>query len=174
MTLSGSEFTLRRPEPRDAKYLYAYRNDREVTQFLGGFSKSCSMQDICEWIEYHRTRTDEVVWVIAAKNDDTCLGHVGLYKIDHRVRCAEFAISIGNKDLWGKGMGEQIAQVVISYGFQQLNLHRIHLTVLATNARAIRLYEKLGFKTEGCIRHGQFRDGRYVDVMIMGLLEEET
>ena len=174
MTLYHNEFTLRRPEPRDAENLYKYQNDWEVTQLLGGFSKNRSMQDIYEWIEFHRTRTDEIVWVIAAKSDDTCLGHVGLYQIDHRVRSAEFAISIGNKDWWGKGLGGQIAQLVIRYGFRQLNLHRIHITVLATNLRSIRMCEKVGFKTEGCIRHGQFRDGQYVDVLIMGLLEEEV
>jgi RimJ/RimL family protein N-acetyltransferase len=66
-----------------------------------------------------------------------------------------------------------VTYAVIDYGFCHLNLHRVHLTVLKTNDRAISLYEKLGFKTEGILRDEQFRDGRYVDVIVMGILENE-
>jgi len=164
---------LRRPESKDAEFLYEFRNNWEVIKFLGGFSKGYAIKDIYDWIEYHRGKNDEIIWTIAEKEADACLGHVGLYKIDHRVRSAEFAIMIGNMDWWGKGIGEKTTIAVIDYGFKQLNLHRVYLSVLKTNDRAIALYEKLGFKTEGVLRDEQFRDGRYVDVVIMGVLESE-
>lgn len=173
MKLILKEVVLRRPEVKDVEKLYVYRNDWDMIQFLGGFSTGYSMQDLHEWIEFHRTRTDEILWIIAEKNSDLCLGHVGLYKIDHRVRIAEFAILLGDKTWWGKGVGKHVSRAVIDYGFRQLNLHRIQLTVLATNQRAIHLYESLGFRQEGIIRHGQFRDEQYVDIVMMGLLEDE-
>ena len=164
---------LRRPEPKDAEFLYEYRNDWEVIQGLGGFSTGYAIKDIHDWIEYHRNKRDEIIWTIAEKDADTCLGHVGLYKIDHRVRSAEFAIMLGNKEWWGKGVGKRTTHAVVDYSFRQLNLHRVYLTVLKTNECAITLYEKLGFKTEGILRDEQFRDGRYVDVAVMGILEHE-
>ena len=97
MTISPEQIVLRRPEPEDVEQLYVYRNDREVTDLLGGFSLGYSKQDILDWIEFHRTCKNEVVYVIAECETNRCLGHVGLYKIDHRVRSAEFGILIGER-----------------------------------------------------------------------------
>lgn len=173
MLMVSSSVTLRRPEPKDAAQLFIYRNDWEVTQFLGGFSMGYAPEDLKEWVERHRKLTNEVIWIIAEKSTDLCLGHVGLYNIDHRVRKAEFAILIGDKTQWGKGLGTQVSKSVINYGFEQLNLHRIELDVVSNNPRAVQLYEKLGFRHEGIRRDAQFRDGLYVDVINMGLLEHE-
>jgi [ribosomal protein S5]-alanine N-acetyltransferase len=173
MKIVLEEVVLRRPEPRDAEQFYAYRNDWDVIRCLGGFSTGYSIKDIHEWIEFHRGKRDEIIWTIAEKESDLCIGHVGLYNIDHRVRSAEFAIMIGDKEWWGKGAGKKVTQAVVDYGFRQLNLHRVYLTVLKTNDRATALYEKLGFATEGVLRDEQFRDRRYIDVIVMGILEHE-
>ena len=173
MRMFLDKVVLRRPERRDVESLYEYRNDSEIVCLLGGFSKGYSTKDIEDWIELHRTRDDEIVWVIVEKESDKCVGHVGLYNIDHRVQCAEFAIVIGDKTCWGKGFGKQVSRSVIEYGFKQLNLHRIKLTVLATNVRAVKFYEKIGFRKEGTLRHEQYRDNHYVDVLMMGMLENE-
>lgn len=164
---------LRRPEPKDSSQLYVFRNDWEVIQSLGGFSTGYSLRDVEEWIEFHRKSANEIIWVIADKNQDLCLGHVGLYNIDYRVRKADFAILIGDKSVWGKGLGKSASQAVLDYGFDQVNLHRIELQVLANNVRAIHLYKKLGFTQEGILRDAQFRNSRHIDVITMSILEHE-
>ena len=164
---------LRRPELVDLDALYTQKNDPDVASLLGGFSKGYSRQDIVEWIDRHRRAGDEALWVIADADSDRCLGHVGLYQIDHRARRAEFAIMIGAKDAWGRGIGRQVSAYVVRYGFEFLNLNRIELTVLATNARAIALYEKLGFQREGVLREAQYKAARYVDVVLMAILRDE-
>lgn len=164
---------LRRPEPRDIEALYQQKNDPEVAALLGGFSMGYARQDISDWIERHRKRADEAVWVMADAETDRCLGHVGLYQIDNRVRTAEFAIMLGDKDSWGRGIGKRATRFAISYGFAWLNLNRIHLSYIASNARAGRLYEGLGFKQEGVLRQAQFKDGRFLDVILMSLLRSE-
>ena len=129
--------------------------------------------DLAEWLETHRRQTDEVLWASTAREDDRCIGHAGLYRIDHRVRKAEYAILIGDANYLGKGIGQEVSEAVIRYGFEQLNLHKIFLEVLATNERAVRLYRRLRVVLEGVSRHDQFRDGHYVDVIRMSLLEGE-
>jgi RimJ/RimL family protein N-acetyltransferase len=54
-----------------------------------------------------------------------------------------------------------------------MNLHRVELEVFDYNSRAIRCYEKCGFKLEGRRREAMFRDGRYHDALIMAILREE-
>lgn len=164
---------LRKPEPKDIEDLYKQKNDPEVADLLVGFSAGYSRSDIADWIEYHRSRKDEIIWVIANSEYDRCIGHVGLYQIDHRIRSAEFGIMIGDKAFWGRKLGPQITRFVIKYAFSMLNLNRIHLTVLNTNKRALNLYRTLGFHEEGLMRQAQFKNGSYIDIVIMSLLREE-
>jgi len=164
---------LRRPEPRDADALVAQKNDPEVALQLGGFSRGYSHADVVEWVERHRKAADEALWVIAEAANDRCLGHVGLYRIDHRVRSAEFAIMIGDRQVQGRGLGKLVTRAVLAYGFEMLNLNRIDLNFLATNVRARHLYEGLGFKHEGTLRQAQFKSGKYVDVEVMSILRDE-
>jgi ribosomal-protein-alanine N-acetyltransferase len=164
---------LRRPEPADLDALYAQKNDPEIAGLLGGFTTGYSRQDLKEWLEYHRQRQDEVLWAIVRPEDNACIGHVGLYQIDNRVRAAELAILIGDSTAWGKGVGRNCTKFVVEYGFCELNLNRIHLSVLSTNERAIRLYRGLGFREEGRLRQAQYKRGQYLDVLLMALLREE-
>ncbi len=173
MILETRRFILRCPEPTDAERIYEYRNNPEVVRFLGGFSPAMSMKSVHEWIEYHRNRNDDIVWIIADKKDNLCLGHLGLYKLNHRLQLAEFAICIGIQEAWGKGVGKEVTSAVMAYGFNELHLEQIRLDVLETNHRAIRLYENIGFQHDGRLRRNQFRDGRYVDSLIMSLLKCE-
>ena len=164
---------LRKPEPKDIESLYQQKNDPELAGFLGGFSAGYSHADIAEWIERHRSREDEVLWIIADPDEDRCLGHVGLYKIDHRVRSAEYAILLGDKSWHGRGIGKAVTRFVVDYGFSMLNLNRIALSVLASNQRARRLYAASGFQEEGALRQAQYKDDAYQDMVLMALLREE-
>lgn len=173
MNYCVGDVVLRRPEPKDLNALYVYKNDPEIALMLGGFTTGYSMQDLEEWLEYHRRCKDEVVWVIAQQRDDRCIGHVGLYNIDLRVRSAEFGILLGDRETWGKGIGRACTKFVLEIGFFELNLNRIYLSVLVTNERAIRLYRTLGFREEGRMRQAQFKNGSYVDCLNMAILRDE-
>ena len=80
---------------------------------------------------------------------------------------------IGDKDEWSKGYGTEAARLIIGYGFNTLNLHRIYLRVFAYNKRGQRAYEKLGFVKEGVAREDHFFDGQYYDATTMSILENE-
>lgn len=167
------DVVLRALEPKDVEYLYNYRNDWDVIRYLGGFSAGYSRANLEDWIKRHSNRADEVLWTIADVATDQCIGHVGLYQIDSRVRKGQFAILIGDKALWGRGLGTRVTEAVVSWAFSQLNLHKVSLQVLSNNERAIRIYEALGFRREGILRDEQFRDGEFLDLLLMAVLEGE-
>ena len=166
------EFTLRPPEPADIEALYRYKNDPDIAGRLVGFSTGYSKSDLAHWVEFHRKCQDEVLWVIATEKNH-CIGHVGLYRIDHRIGCAEFGIMIGDRSYHGRGLGRACTQFAVDYGFRELNLNRIDLRVLATNTAAIHLYRSLGFEQEAQLRQAQYKSGVYVDILIMGMLRED-
>ena len=83
------------------------------------------------------------------------------------------SIAIGEAKQWGKGYGYEAMQLVLRFAFDELNLHRVQLTVFCYNKRAIALYEKLGFQREGIHREHLQRDGRRYDMYLYGLLRSE-
>ena len=172
MRLKVGHYLLRKPEPKDAEQLVRFRNDREVSRWLGGFAPGYSTQDFVDWIESHRLKADEVLWVIADRND-SCVGHVGLYEIDYRAGVCEFAICIGKKALWGKGLGQTVTSAVLDFAFEQLNMHRVEIEALSDNKQALTLYERHGFVLEGCRREAQYKEGRYHDIVIMAIMRSE-
>lgn len=69
-----------------------------------------------------------------------------------------------------QGIGRALMQTLLRLADNDLGLHRVELTVVADNARAIHLYESLGFAHEGCKRQAWHKEGRYVDLLVMGRL----
>ncbi|HEX9680299.1 MAG TPA: GNAT family protein, partial [Anaerolineales bacterium] len=86
---------------------------------------------------------------------------------------AELGIMLGEKTLWGRGYGTDTMRILVRHGFDTLNLNRIFLRVYESNLRAMRVYDRLGFREEGRLRQDHYVDGTYEDTVIMGLLCEE-
>ena len=84
-----------------------------------------------------------------------------------------FHITIGETDAWGHGYGTEAARLMLWLAFERIGLHRVGLSVFAFNERAIRSYEKAGFRVEGRLREAIARDGRYWDEIQMGVLRDE-
>jgi len=101
------------------------------------------------------------------------IGNVGFYHVDQRSRQAELGIMIGDRACLGKGYGPAAMRLLLEYGFGELNYHRIYLQVLSFNERAIRSYEKVGFKHEGRRRQSFYREGQYHDDVQMRILRPE-
>lgn len=80
---------------------------------------------------------------------------------------------IGDCENQGKGIGTFAVKEMINHAFYNLNLHRIELTVLEDNVRAIHLYEKCGFKYEGRKRKAKYKNGKFVDMKMYAILREE-
>lgn len=100
------------------------------------------------------------------------IGSLALFDINWHHRFARFGISIG-KPYQGKGYGTDAIRILAGFVFQEMNLNKIKLTVFAFNHRAIRAYKKCGFQVEGVLREELFRNGRYHDVLVMGLLRSD-
>ena len=71
---------------------------------------------------------------------------------------------------WGLGIGERLMRAVVGWARANPVVAKINLRVRVDNARAIRLYERVGFEVEGTIRRDLCIDGHYHDHLFMGLL----
>ncbi|WLD93255.1 GNAT family N-acetyltransferase [Alkalihalobacillus sp. AL-G] len=130
-------------------------------------------RDFKEWVELKPREQKGYVFAIRLKEDDRVLGWVDVNDILWPHRNAWLAIGIGERELWQKGIGYETMQLALDFAFNELNLHRIQLTVFSYNQRAIKLYERLGFTFEGAQREFLFRDGEAYDMHMYGLLRRE-
>jgi [ribosomal protein S5]-alanine N-acetyltransferase len=172
--LRGNKIYLRPLERADLneKYL-GWLNDGEVTHYLETGAFPTTMQDLEKFYQAVTGSRSEVIFAIAETKSHRHIGNVKLGPINWVHRRAMFGIMIGEKDFWGKGIGEEVTRLIVEYGFLRLNLNRIGLGVTAEHEAAVRCYQAVGFKTEGRFREEVFSDGTYKDRLWMGLLRSE-
>ncbi len=105
--------------------------------------------------------------------DDRLIGEIGLDEVRFSQGDASASIGLGEREFWGRGYGTDAMRLLLRYAFTELNLRRVSLDVFEYNPRAVRSYEKVGFKAEGRMRAMLNREGKRWDLVFMGILREE-
>ena len=170
--LEGDPVHLRPLQEADLDQCWRWLNRPEVRRSLLQARLPLDEWQEKKWWE-NRDRKNNVLLGICI-DGDRYIGNCGLHQIDWVHRHAEFGIFIGESEEWGKGYGSEACRMICRYGFQELNLARIHLHVAAFNQRGIRAYEKVGFQKEGVLRDHLFVEGKRCDLWVMGLLAHEN
>ncbi len=170
--LVGDTVYLRALDRADAETLLPWVNDQEVIRHLL-IHRPTSLAAEEAFIEAFSRSEPDVVLAICEKATDRLIGATGLHRVDQKNRHAMFGIFIGEGAARGKGRGTEVTALMVQYAFRTLNLNRVWLHVYEDNARAIRAYEKVGFSREGLLRQDAFRDGRYGNTVVMGILRSE-
>jgi len=156
----------------DIPVLFEWINDREQVLFNAPY-KPVNEISHREWFESVRHRDDVVIFGIRLIETDRLIGSCQLLNISAVHRVAELQIRIGQVDARGHGYGTEAVGLLLDFAFKDRNLHRLFLHVFATNAAAIRAYEKAGFVREGLLREAAHIDGARQDVVVMGVLRQE-
>lgn len=149
-------------------------NNWEMAQYMvPGIPLPMTLEGEMEWFESRSKDRNNIVFAILAQPEGKLIGNCGLNGIDFKNRTALFGIFIGDKEYWGKGYGTDATRTLLRYAFEQLGLNRVELEVYDFNPRAVRSYEKSGFRRDGVHRQGLYRNGKFHDIYIMGILREE-
>lgn len=110
---------------------------------------------------------------IRALEDDRLIGETDLDIGSRLTHDAVVGIGIYHREDWGKGYGTEAMKLALRFAFLELNLNRVTLTVFEFNPRAIRSYEKAGFRQEGRLRGALLKDGKRWDMIYMGILFDD-
>jgi len=134
-----------------------------------------SEKKIKDWLDKENSEEspNNFFFQIHDAENDRLIGFVGLQLVLWNHGDAWVGIGIGESDYWGKGYGTEAMKLILRYAFTELNLHRVTLGVFSYNPRAIRSYEKAGFKVEGRLRGEINRQGERHDILLMGILRRE-
>jgi len=115
----------------------------------------------------------EVVLAIIDTKTGKHIGNISLQNINWISKNAEFAILLGDKRYWGKGYGEDAARLIVNYGFDRLNLHRIYCGTIEGNDGMKKLAVKLNMQQEGVRKEAIYKHGQYFDIIEYGILKKE-
>ena len=154
----------------DAEIFTEWLNDLEITSNLDIYSNIINIEIEKEFLE---KLSKEHNYSIIDRETDKLIGSCGFIGLDHLNQTAETGIFIGDKNYWDKGYGTESLQLLLDYGFNALNLHNIMLRVYSFNKKAVRIYDKIGFKIIGKRREALKRGVKTFDIIYMDILERD-
>ena len=162
-TLRGKRVTLRPMTHADAPHAVRWANDAEFAWFQWGrkpgrFPDDAAARAWMDVIAEHRG----VMFVI--EYEGRPIGQVNYRDLQPKGKSAEVGIGIGEPALWGKGLGREALGLLVRHLVDDLGVHRVSLSVLSYNDRAIASYKAAGFEVEGVERDGVMTDkGHFAD-----------
>lgn len=181
--IRGEKTRMRPMRPDEAAIIHSWNNDPDVYQFWGSYDYRYKSLD--EFLA--DTVGDAHFFDGSAVAEGRCfsieplegpdagavIGMINTNKIDVPHRSTEIDVVIGHPGYRERGYGTDIIREFLRFLFDTVGLHRVWLGTYEYNARARRVYEKLGFAQEGMMRESDYVDGRWVDSVIYGILEHE-
>jgi RimJ/RimL family protein N-acetyltransferase len=169
VSLRGRQVTLHTPRPGDQAALERLRADPEIDHFMGVEGPAATLL----WRHvYLGDQSGALADLVVAGPRDEPIGLVSLWDRPIPQEAAEISIWVGqgHRD---EGKGTEALRLALRYAFGDLKLHKVYLRVLAYNTRAIRAYQKAGFRPEGTLREEMRVDGQWHDLLYMGVLAPE-
>ena len=173
-TLATNRLLLRQLVSGDAESLFAIRSDDEIMKFLGQevYESLDETKDVIRQMGERYTRKEALRWCITIQGDDRLIGTCTLFHFDEGFHRAETGYEL-NRAFWGRGIMTEALSAILTFGFNELGLHRVEAVIDIANERSKNLLLKLGFTYEGNLRQrfpfrGQFEDEHY-----FGLLKVE-
>jgi RimJ/RimL family protein N-acetyltransferase len=168
-------YKLREIKREDVLEINKWRNEVDLINYLGAPYRYINLDVDYNWYEdYMRNRSNNVrCAIVETKEVDCILGMVSLTNINYINQCAIFHIMIGNRNNRSKGIGYFATKEILNHAFNNMNLNRIELGVLEDNNHAIKLYEKVGFKQEGIKRKSTYKNGKFLNMIVMAILKDE-
>lgn len=172
--IRGEKIILRVFRPEDADPLWDSMGNEEFNK-LTGTHATFTREMIDNYVAKQMLGDDDsrASFIIALPDDSSAVGEVVINDVDHDNKSANIRIAFFSEADVSKGYGTDAMRLMVDYGFKHMGLHRIELGVYAFNPRAIRAYEKVGFKREGVLRDALLWDGEYTDSIVMSILEHE-
>lgn len=172
--LKGKRIHLRALMEQDLSDVYLqWLNDEEVCRNNSHAIFPNSQEKMKAYYTGLQNQQKNIVLAIVHTETSKHIGNVSLQNIDWVSGNAEFAILLGDSNFWKDGYGEEASKLIVEYGFNRLNLHRIYCGTLENNVGMKKLALKLNMKEEGLRREAIFKDGNYQHVIEYGVLKNE-
>jgi len=164
-----------RLEPLGPAVLPAYwqmLQEPEGRRFTGTHAEFTQEQTDA-WLRSRGDQHDRADWAAMAVDSGEFVGEVVLNDLDPANEAVGFRIGLAGPHVFGRGYGTEMTRLVLDHAFDTVGLHRVELEVYSHNPRALRVYEKCGFRLEGRRRDALLWDGVRYDALLMAVLRTD-
>jgi RimJ/RimL family protein N-acetyltransferase len=173
LLLQGAKFGLALMRKEDIPAIARWNQDLEFTASIGAPGEAHTLEMRQEAYDRgSRVTPGSIEFAVVLLSTGGLIGFGGLFDIT-RAMTATLFVGIGERGLWGKGYGTEATRLICEYGFFFRSLYGIKVEVNGYNHRAIRLYERLGFRVVGRVRGALLLNGGRYDQVVMDLLRTE-
>jgi [ribosomal protein S5]-alanine N-acetyltransferase len=169
--IDGKKICLRQYELKDLDTWYNWFNDAQVVKLMDQRRWPNTKEKQKQYLERMSVSSSDIQLAIVYKLNDTLIGTVGLHGIDAINRNADVSIIIGDKKYWGKGLAKEAIGLLVRHAFGMVNLHKLTAGFISANTASRKLFESFGFKQEALLCEQVYLDGKYYDIIRMGLLK---
>jgi len=166
--IEGRKVSLRPVEEGDYPLIHAWMNHPEVWRYMD-YERPFSLPDVKDDIE--RSRQEGQPFTIVVK--DRPIGRIGLNQFRPRDRICSLYMFVGEPAYWGQGYARDAVMTLLAYAFDRLDLNQVELWTLADNNRALAMYARCGFVEEARLRQRSFKQGRWVDHVVLSVSRDE-
>lgn len=174
-SLAGDHIYLRPLQQSDADGNYpSWLNDKEVCRYNSHGDTLYTKDMALSYIKSVQNNPTCRVFAICENQSDKHIGNIALQNISTKNQSAEFAILMGEKSFWGRGFSKEAAELLFSYGFDTLNLHRIYCGTSEANSAMQHLALSLGMEFEGRRKEAMHKNGKFFDILEYGLIRTST
>jgi [ribosomal protein S5]-alanine N-acetyltransferase len=171
--LKSDQLFLRRIIIADKGKIFEGLSNKDVIRFYGvSYDTLDSIQEQMDWYQDLEDTGTGLWWAITDARDGTFYGACGLHDIDFDHLKAEIGIWI-LPQFWGRGLMTAATKLMLQYGFGRLNLHRLEGNLETGNETALKAFLKLGFQLEGTLRDAEIKEGKFISVHLIGMLQHE-
>ena len=154
--------------------IHKWYNDDEVMLWGSGARPDMMYSlDYLEEVWYNEICSDSSTKMMVETNEGQSIGIIGYRNFNIQERRCRLSIIIGEKEFWGKGFGTDAIKAFIGFLFNRWNVNRVEVDTWDGNERALKCYEKCGFKVEGRLSEARFVNGKYRDEIMLGILRKE-
>lgn len=172
MNIKGKFVTLRAQTREDMQLVCDMFNDPELEKLVVGWAFPLSIEQQNAWFEKNMSDQKNFRFIIETPNEGA-VGIVTLTDIDWKNRTAYHGIKISNKLVREKGVGTDAVMALERFVFDELGLHRLDGSRIEDNIGSEKLYKKCGWKDEGIQRECIYKNGKWKNLILMGLLESD-
>jgi RimJ/RimL family protein N-acetyltransferase len=172
-TMAGSQVILRHHRIDDLPHVRRWYRDPELARLTRYAVQPMTDDEVDRFFHARLMSPESVAYAIDERAAGRLIGLTTFSNLDPDNGSVLFHITIGEPDAWGRGYGTEATGLMLELAFKRIGLHRVTLSVFSFNERAIRSYQKSGFRLEGRAREAILRDGQRFDELSMGVLATE-
>lgn len=114
----------------------------------------------------------QFAWIVNLKESYDIIGLCGLILTADKFKMGEIYYKL-IPDYWGYGYATEIAKALVSFGFEELKLHRIEAGAAVENTKSLKVLEKIGMTMEGIRRKILPIRGKWVDGYQYAIIEDD-